>query len=164
MAPKTDDPFVTFNAVVNEDAVSGTIDNQAVIKIGEHEVKTNTSTMPAPTTADIGVSKTIELTEGQGTQIDTQKEFTFTVALKDNAGNALTGEYALVDAEGTEIQKLTDGGTFTLTHDQTVTIKDLPEGAQVTVTEVEVPGYTATDSTLATVVVRGMTSRSRSTS
>ena len=151
MAPKTDD-VVTFNAVVNEDAVSGTIDNQAVIKIGEHEVKTNTSTMPAPTTADIGVSKTIELTEGQGTQIDTQKEFTFTVALKDNAGNALTGEYALVDAEGTEIQKLTDGGTFTLTHDQTVTIKDLPEGAQVTVTEVEVPGYTATDSTLATVV------------
>uniref|UniRef100_UPI003A94FD16 Spy0128 family protein n=1 Tax=Rubneribacter badeniensis TaxID=2070688 RepID=UPI003A94FD16 len=151
MAPKTDD-VVTFNAVVNEDAVSGTIDNQAVIKIGEHEVKTNTSTMPAPKTADIGVSKTIELTEGQGTQIGTQKEFTFTVALKDNAGNALTGEYALVDAEGTEIQKLTDGGTFTLTHDQTVTIKDLPEGAQVTVTEVEVPGYTATDSTLATVV------------
>ncbi len=151
MAPKTDD-VVTFNAVVNEDAVRGAIENQAVIMIGDHEVKTNTSTTPAPKTADIGVSKTIELTEGQGTQIDTQKEFTFTVALKDNAGNALTGEYALVDAEGTEIQKLTDGGTFTLTHDQTVTIKDLPEGARVTVTEVEVPGYTATDSTLATVV------------
>ena len=151
MASK-DSGEVTFKAAVNEDAVSGTIDNQAVIKIGEREVKTNTSTTPAPKTADIGVSKTIELTEGQGTEIDTTKEFTFTVALKDNAGNALTGEYALVDAEGIEIQKLADGGAFTLMHDQTVTIKGLPEGAQVTVTEAEVPGYTATDSTLATVV------------
>ena len=139
MAPETDGE-VTFSAVVNEDAVSNAISNQATVKIGEHEVSTNITTTPVVKAAQVSIEKEVVLTEGQGTAIDVEKAFEFTVNLADKNGNALGGAYSVSGlGEGVTIA---NGGTLTLKHGQKAVIENLPEGAKVTATETPADGYT----------------------
>lgn len=133
---------VTLTVQVNEDAVTvDAINNTATINVGEnHEYTTNT--VPGEVkTGNLTISKEIVLTSNQGTEIDADKEFTFTINLTDASDNKLTGDYVI---EGTDpAQTVTDGSTITLKHNGSITIEGLPEGATYTVTEAEAgSGYT----------------------
>lgn len=139
----------TFDARVNESAET-VVENKATIQIGENgpEYETDTDRKEIPKDGNLSISKTIVLTEGQGTGIDKEKEFTFIVALKDAKGTALTKEYAyaVTGESGEEIKKgnAADGTEISFQHGQKAVITGLPAGAQYTVTEKEVDGYTTT--------------------
>lgn len=142
---------VSFTGVVNQSAVheETTLDNKASIKVGENGSEFWTNTEPVTVgSGELTISKEITLTADQGTEIDENKEFTFTVNLKDVAGNALTDTYSVTyqRAAGAEDGALAfdaDGNaTVTLKHNESVTIKSLPEGATYTVTEADTAGYT----------------------
>lgn len=141
---------VSFVGVVNESAVlEDEIDNQATIQVGENGPVIKTNTVPGTVNkGDLVISKTIELTDGQGTQIDAAKEFEFTIKVADASGNALNGTYNLDHADDTKdgtIAFANGEATLTLKHDGSATIAGLPEGAQVTVTETAAAGYTPVD-------------------
>ena len=134
---------VTFSARVNEQAtvVKDPVTNQATIKIGNNEHKTNTTggdPDEQPKTGDLTISKEIVLTDGQGTVIDGDKEFTFEVALIGTDGQSLTGtyKYAIDEAEVQDLSFANGSATITLTHGQTAKITGLPEGARYTVHEI----------------------------
>ena len=147
---------VTFSARVNEQAtvVEDPVTNQATIKIGNNEYKTNTTggdPDEQPKTGELTISKEIVLTDEQGTVIDEDKEFTFVLNLSDASGSQpLTAEYALVDADDepvldSEGQPVTvsNGSEITLKHSESVTVVGLPEGANVSVVESVPDGYTS---------------------
>ncbi len=142
---------VSFTGVVNQSAVheDANLDNKASIKVGENGSEFWTNTEPVTVgSGELTISKEITLTADQGTEIDENKEFTFTVNLKDVAGNALTDTYSVTyqRAAGAEDGTLAfdaDGNaTVMLKHNESVTIKNLPEGATYTVTEAGTAGYT----------------------
>ena len=127
---------VSFSATVNEDAttVEDPVKNTATIMVDDHEYTTNTTgDGDKPATGSLAVSKTIELTEDQGTEVDANKAFEFTLELKDSSGKALTNNYKVEGLEGTD--SVTSGSKIELKHGQTATITGLPEGATYTVTE-----------------------------
>lgn len=138
---------VTFDARVNESAET-VVENKAEIQIGGNDptYSTDTDQKEIPGDGNLSISKTIALTAGQGTEIDKKQTFTFTVALKDAKGEALTKEYAytVTDESGAEIKKgkATDGIEISFQHGQKAVITGLPAGAQYTVTETAVAGYT----------------------
>lgn len=138
---------VSFVGVVNESAVlESEIDNQATIQVGENGPVIKTNTVPGTVNkGDLVISKTIELAADQGTQIDTNKEFEFTVELADASGNPLNGTYNLDHSDDTQDGTVAfDQGraAVTLKHSESATIKGLPEGATYTVTEADTAGYT----------------------
>lgn len=100
---------------------------------------TNTYTEP---TGDLSVKKTVS---GEGA--DTGKSFDFTLHLTDESGAALTDDYsyAVFGGDGSQISTGTigDGGTFSLSHGQTITVTGLPAGTQYSVTEVQTEDYTS---------------------
>ena len=138
---------VTFDARVNESAET-VVENKAEIQIGGNDptYSTDTDQKEIPKDGNLSISKAIALTEGQGTEINKKQTFTFTVALKDAKGEALTKEYAytVTDESGAEIKKgkATDGTEISFQHGQKAVITGLPAGAQYTVTETAVAGYT----------------------
>ena len=71
------DGTVTFDARVNESAET-VVENKATIQIGENgpEYETDTDRKEISKDGNLSISKTIVLTEGQGTGIDKEKEFT----------------------------------------------------------------------------------------
>lgn len=138
---------VTFKASVNENAKKE-IENKATIQVGENSPKYSTDTDGKTLVEDgnLAISKTIAMTEGQGTKIDTEKEFTFTVTLKDTAGKDLTKQYAYTIKNGDKevsTGNVKHNGTLKLKHGETATITGLPSGAQYTVTETPEAGYTS---------------------
>lgn len=140
------DGQVTFQAVVNENAAGQTINNEAQIKVGHDPQITTNKTETEVKTGNLTISKTITVNTDQGTTIDTEKEFTFTVNLTGKTGTKLDGEYSYSGtSDGTTKYQGTikSGGTITLKHNGSVTITGLPEGAQYTVTETPEDGYTA---------------------
>ena len=138
---------VTFEARVNESAET-VVENKAEIQIGGNDptYSTDTDQKEIPKDGNLSISKTIALTEGQGTEINKKQTFTFTVALKDAKGEALTKEYAytVTGESGEEIKRgnATDGTEISFQHGQKAVITGLPAGAQYTVTETAVAGYT----------------------
>lgn len=94
------------------------------------------------------VSKTVS--GDQATEADREKEFSFTVTIKDSDGKPLAGTYAYkggaadgaaAPADGT--LTLTDGSAvFTLKHGQSITIGEIPKGATYEVRETDSTGYT----------------------
>ena len=141
--PAGTEGIVTFSARVNEQAtvVEDPLTNQATIKIGNNEYKTNTTggdPDEQPKTGELTISKEIVLTDGQGTVIDEDKEFTFEVALIGTDGQSLTGtyKYAIDEAEVQDLSFANGSATITLTHGQTAKITGLPEGARYTVHEI----------------------------
>lgn len=142
----TMDGQVTFQAVVNENAAGQTINNEAQIKVGHDPQITTNKTETGVKTGSLTISKTITVNTDQGTTIDTEKEFTFTVNLTGKTGTKLDGEYSYSGTSDgtTEYQgTIKSGGTITLKHNGSVTITGLPEGAKYTVTETPEDGYTA---------------------
>ena len=138
---------VTFDARVNESAET-VVENKATIQIGDNDptYSTDTDRKEIQKDGNLSISKTIALTENQGTEINKNQTFTFTVALKDVKGAELTKEYAytVTDESGEEIKngKATDGTEISFQHGQKAVITGLPAGAQYTVTEKAVAGYT----------------------
>ena len=137
---------VSFKASVNESAVDK-VENKATIQIGENNPKyeTNTDSKPVPKSGGLAISKTIALTADQGTVIDTEKAFVFTVALTDSKDKALTKAYTYTITN--EDEKVSDGevthnGKILLKHGETATITGLPAGTKFTVTETAAAGYT----------------------
>lgn len=148
---------VTFNAMVNEDAITAedSLHNQATIIVGENDYKTNTTgdePDDQPKTGSLTVTKTV--VAEAGTTIDTNKSFSFTLGLKAaNGTTVLTNEYTAqaYNAEGTPVGPeftVSDGGTFTLKHGESMVISGLPEGATYSVTEAATDGYTADAATM----------------
>lgn len=136
-----DSGTVTFTAKVNESAVDG-IGNTATVKVGENGpvVDTNTTPNEQLKKGDASITKTVEVPEGS--VINKDQDFTFTIALLDSAGDALTGTYKYSIGDG-DAQDIANGDTITLKHGETATIANLPEGAKVKATETAVDGYTA---------------------
>lgn len=138
---------VTFQASVNENAVEK-VDNKATIQIGENDPKyeTNTDSKPVPKSGALAISKTVALTAGQGTEIDTEKAFEFTVALTDSKDEALTKAYTytIKNKKDEEVSngEVKHNGTISLKHGETATITGLPAGTKFTVTETAAAGYT----------------------
>lgn len=104
----------------------------------------NNGVMSAIAGGSLAISKTV--TADEGLEIQPDREFTFTVNLKD--GNAsVEGEYVYVvtNAAGEEISTdtISDGGTLKLKHGETATILSLPPDTDYEVTEINVPdGFT----------------------
>lgn len=137
---------VSFKASVNENAVEK-VENKATIQIGNNGPKyeTDTDSKPIPKSGTLAINKKIALTAGQGTAIDKNKEFEFTVDLTDTADKPLTKSYVytISNADG----KVSDGkiehnGKISLKHAETATITGLPAGTKFTVTETAADGYT----------------------
>lgn len=155
---------VSFVGIVNESAVQeGDVENTASIQIGEDSPAIDTNTTPGEVkSGSLMISKMIVLAdaEGQGTEIDAAKEFTFTVELKDASGNPLTGTYEFTGTkDGSEAYTgtISNGGTLTLKHGGAVTIAKLPEGARYTVTEKAEDGYTPDQASKSGSVTAGET-------
>ncbi len=68
---------------------------------------------------------------------DRDKSFTFNVELKDKNGNAVTGEFHTSE-NGANVTNLK---SFTLKHDQQVTLENIPIGTTITVTETGADEY-----------------------
>ena len=138
--PAGESGTVSFTVRVTEEALEkDAVTNTASVKIGENgpEVKTNTTENPVQT-GGLTISKTIELTPDQGTVIDKDQEFQFTLKVLDTAGKPIAGTYSGLD--------FSDEGTasFSLKHGESMTIEGLPAGATYTVTETPVDHYTQT--------------------
>ena len=158
---------VTFQAVVNENAtvVKDPVTNKATITVGDDEYTTNTTGGDDDVyTGDLTITKEIALTEGQGTEIDADKEFTFTVTLKGTNDEPLTGTYKYTVGEG-EAKDLAFGengqATLKLKHGESAVIADLPEGASYSVAEADytADGYTTKtpDNAKGTITKDGVT-------
>lgn len=134
---------VTFQARVNEGAVTEGIGNKAAVQIGDNKVETNTTDPDTkPSVGTLTISKTVRAANDPNAPVDTEKAFDFKVNLKDKADNTLTGNYAYTIGEkkGT----LGSGATFSLKHGQSIVIDGLPVGATYEVREKPTDGYTAT--------------------
>ena len=134
---------VTFQARVNEGAVTEGIGNKAAVQIGDNKVETNTTDPDTkPSVGTLTISKTVEAANDPNAPVDTEKAFDFKVNLKDKAGNTLTGNYAYTIGE--EKGTLSSGTTFKLKHGQSIVIEGLPVGATYEVREKPTDGYAAT--------------------
>lgn len=134
---------VTFQARVNEGAITEGIGNKAAVQIGDNKVETNTTDPDTkPSVGTLTISKTVEAANDPNAPVDTEKAFDFKVNLKDKADNTLTGNYAYMIGE--EKGTLSSGTTFKLKHGQSIVIEGLPVGATYEVREKPTDGYTAT--------------------
>lgn len=147
---------VTFEARVNESALTNGIANTANVQLGNHTpvVDTNTTPESLPKTSTLKIGKTIKLAENQGTEIDEKKEFSFKITLTDAAGNPLNEDYRYSGEglDGGVIAAGKDGDMFKLKHGQAITIQGLPVGAKYTITEDDAAGYTPDKKTIEGVV------------
>ena len=147
---------VTFEARVNESALTNGIANTANVQLGDHApvVDTNTTPENLPKTSTLKIGKTIKLAENQGTEIDEKKEFSFRITLTDAAGNPLNEDYRYSGEglDGGVIAAGKDGDMFKLKHGQAITIQGLPVGAKYTITEDDAAGYTPDKKTIEGVV------------
>ena len=147
---------VTFEARVNESALTNGIANTANVQLGDHTpvVDTNTTPENLPKTSTLKIGKTIKLAENQGTEIDEKKEFSFRITLTDAAGNPLNENYRYSGEglDGGVIAAGKDGDMFKLKHGQAITIQGLPVGAKYTITEDDAAGYTPDKKTIEGVV------------
>jgi len=114
-----------------------------------HTVKVDDGTAPAenviiiyyePDVADITISKKItEVEEENAPDLPADEwddPFTFTVTLKDEDGKALTAVDITLPGEARQTETLTNGVlTFTLQHNQSMTIHDLPVDTKYKVQE-----------------------------
>jgi hypothetical protein len=108
------------------------------------EAATFTNTYVPPVGNDLTVSKTVT-----GNLGDTNQAFSFYIALTDQSGSPLSSQdiQVLLPGRSTATMYTTDtsgGLTLSLKHGQAVTLQDLPQGTQYTVTETGASAYTAT--------------------
>lgn len=154
---------VTFEARVNESALTNGIANTANVQLGDHApvVDTNTTPENLPKISTLKIGKTIKLAENQGTEIDEKKEFSFRITLTDAAGNPLNENYRYSGEglDGGVIAAGKDGDMFKLKHGQAIAIQGLPVGAKYTITEDDAAGYTPDKKTIEGAVAADGTSQ-----
>lgn len=147
---------VSFTGVVNESAIKDGINNTAEVQLGKNGpvISTNTesTTMGA---GDLTISKQVRSAIADVTA--PTAEFTFDVTLTDVAGKQLAGTYSYEGSKRGEIKN--GAGTITLKHDQSVTIKGLPEGAEYKVVETQVDGFTAIADTMNGAIAKNQTAQ-----
>lgn len=104
---------------------------------------------PLPGTGNLVVKKTVTGNGG-----DKTKNFTFAISLTDDDDNALTAQFSY---DGAKTGKIASGGTITLKHGESITIRDIPGNSKYTVTETEAnaDGYTTTSSGTIGAIVAG---------
>lgn len=147
---------VSFTGVVNESAIEGGVDNKAGIQLGDSKPVINTNTESTKMgTGDLAISKQVKSAIADVTA--PTAEFTFDVTLTDVAGKQLAGTYSYEGSKRGEIKN--GAGTITLKHDQSVTIKGLPEGAEYKVVETQVDGFTAIADTMNGAIAKNQTAQ-----
>ncbi len=175
--PANDEVTVTVtenkkDAAVDDHKLTVSGDYQQTVTIKERETQvvsfTNTyeSTQPPLDTGTLTVTKTVTGNEG-----DKNKDFTFTVTLKrpeitvDALATPIINATPGTSAAPTPVTETYDGvtfingvATFTLKHNESKTIKDIPAGYTYTVTESDNAGYTVTMSGNTGTIKAGETS------
>jgi TQXA domain-containing protein len=96
-----------------------------------------TNTYTAPATKDLTISKTVT-----GVLGDKTEAFTFDIALKNSSGTALTQQ--VTTSAGTTLTPTNGIYKVQLKHGESVTLKDLPEGTQYSITEEGAEAYQTT--------------------
>lgn len=139
---------VSFDAIVNENAFKvDNVTNKASIEVGnDPAIDTNTPSLETKE-GSLLVSKEIQLTADQGTTIDADKEFEFTLSLSGQDDQSLSGEYQFAKSDNTT-GTIKNGDKFTLKHGENLVINGLPEGTKYSITETKADGYVATNETL----------------
>lgn len=124
----------------------------------------NNGVMSAIAGGSLAISKTVTADEGLAIQSD--REFTFTVSLKDG-NNPIEGEYvyAVTNAAGEEVSTgtIADGGTLKLKDGQKATILSLPPNTEYKVTETPVDGFTPSATGDEGTIQTGVTSEAQFT-
>ena len=130
----------TDTKVKNADGTTSTTDKFTTLTVGVGTVGNLTfvANWKAADTGNLTVSKTVAGTAGE-----TDKEFEFTVTLKNTDDTALTGDYSYTGT-GASNGTLKSGDTFKLKHGQSITITGLPVGTTYEVAETKAEGYTTT--------------------
>jgi hypothetical protein len=108
------------------------------------EAATFTNTYVPPVGNDLTISKTVS-----GNMGDTNKAFSFYIALTDQDGSPLSSQdiQVLLPGKSAATMYTTDasgGLTLSLKHGQAVTLEDLPQGTKYTITESGADYYTTT--------------------
>jgi hypothetical protein len=112
------------------------------------EAATFTNTYVPPVGNDLTISKTVT-----GNLGDTNQSFAFRITLADESGSPLSSQdiqVLLPDAAAATMYTTDTSGALTLSlkHGQQVTLQDLPQGTQYTITETGADYYTATFSVI----------------
>ncbi len=108
-----------------------------VITHGSHNVLyENEKLVDEPGSGHLSLRKTVT-----GTRGDRNRLFNFTVTLTDSSGQELTGSY---NYDGSKQGTIKSGDRISLKHDESVTIRNLPEGTLYSIREWEadMDGYT----------------------
>ena len=102
------------------------------------------SEIPVQQVGGLRIEKQVEGLGG-----DLNRDFNFTINLKNAKGNALSNQYAYTKYEANDTVVTTgtigNGGSFTLKSGQYLKIYGLPYGSQYVITETKVDGYTTTN-------------------
>lgn len=100
------------------------------------------NTYTGPVTGELSVKKTVS-----GDGADKTKKFDFTLNLTDGSGQALPDSYSYTiqneDGSSAGTGSIGNGGTFSLSHGQTIQVTGLPEGSKYSVTEAKSEDYTS---------------------
>lgn len=100
------------------------------------------NTYTGPVTGELSVKKTVS-----GDGADKTKKFDFTLNLTDDSGQALPDSYSYTiqneDGSSAGTGSIGNGGTFSLSHGQTLQVTGLPEGSKYSVTEAKSEDYTS---------------------
>lgn len=100
---------------------------------------TITNTQVEVETYCLTITKTVTGNLGNKNQ-----EFSFTIGLTDADGGALTGTYSCTGKLASITLDDNGEASFTLTHGESLTVTELPEGTRYTVTETSADGYKTT--------------------
>jgi hypothetical protein len=135
------------NYTVTATAVNGTVASDGSVYspyyIIEDAAATFTNTYTPPEGRDLTITKLVTGNIG-----DTNREFPFSITLTDQSGSPLSDlDITMLLPDQTERVCTTDangGLTVSLKHGQTVTLQNLPQGTQYTITETEPGRYITT--------------------
>jgi hypothetical protein len=134
------------NYTVSAKATNGTVkDNGDVYYyvLLDDAAITFTNTYTQPEGKDLTISKTVT-----GNMADTNREFSFEIALTDENDQPLSNQDipVLLPDETTSIYTTNESGVLTvsLKHGQQLTLQDLPQNTKYTITETEASAYTTT--------------------
>jgi len=134
--------LVNFVVVVNESAKTPIV-NGATIQVGNNNpaFETNTTNIEV-LSGDMSISK---LVAGEGADEDKYFEVTLSTRGTQIAGHAtLNGTYDVTGSSKVQSITFTDGkAVLEIKHGETITVKGLPAGIEITVVETGAPGYTA---------------------
>ena len=107
-----------------EEPATGQLANDYTVMVENHK-----DIIPLPLLGNIKIDKNVTGTDG-----DIDKDFTFTIELSDNTINGTYGDVSFKDGIG----------IFSLKHQESKTITDLPVGIKYTIKESDNDGYTVT--------------------